>query len=195
MIKKYQFRQFCKPSGFIGRITGWTMALKNQKRNDWLTDLIHPKPGNRLLEIGFGPGTVIKALLNKESDITIWGIDHSEIMLRQATKINKEAVNDDKFFCVSLLLKTWSSPILPLILCMAETSTCSGRILYLSIKPFIQFSNRMGSLYFNTNPGQFPLINPFKLLPIIFNLTWNWHVSNNLNFILTRKYPSPASAY
>ncbi len=74
------------------------MSYKNRRRNHWLASLIEPKPNNRLLEIGFGTGTVIKTLLNKEPNIRIWGVDHSEIMLKQATKMNKEAVKEDKVF-------------------------------------------------------------------------------------------------
>jgi len=95
-IKRYLFRQFCRPSGVLGRMAGWSMALKNRTRNEWLSGLVQPQYGDRLLEIGFGPGTVIESLLEKEPCITIWGIDHSEVMVRQAVKRNIQAVDGGK---------------------------------------------------------------------------------------------------
>jgi SAM-dependent methyltransferase len=48
--------------------------------------------GDRLLEIGFGPGFAIEQTLTRGSQLRIVGIDRSEVMVRMATRRNKEVI-------------------------------------------------------------------------------------------------------
>jgi SAM-dependent methyltransferase len=88
-------RQFGHPRGVAGATAGWVMAHRgsNRQRNSWVAELLDVQPGDRVLEIGFGPGLPI-AELSRRVGPTGWvyGIDHSEVMLRQATKRNAAAV-------------------------------------------------------------------------------------------------------
>jgi ubiquinone/menaquinone biosynthesis C-methylase UbiE len=50
-------------------------------------------PPDRVLEIGFGPGLAIAELSRRVGDSGhVYGIDHSEVMLRQATRRNASAI-------------------------------------------------------------------------------------------------------
>lgn len=49
-------------------------------------------PGERVLEVGFGPGVAIDAIVRSSQDVVVVGMDHSEVMLRQATSRNAAAV-------------------------------------------------------------------------------------------------------
>ena len=86
--------QFMRPRRFAGWLVGWEMALRssNRKRNVWAVGLLGVEPTDRVLEIGFGPGIAIRELSCRATHGLVCGVDHSEIMVRQATKRNREAV-------------------------------------------------------------------------------------------------------
>jgi hypothetical protein len=56
--------QFGRPNGFWGSIAGWIMAVRssNRKRNVWAVSLLDVQHGDRILEIGFGPGLAIREI-------------------------------------------------------------------------------------------------------------------------------------
>jgi len=93
-LRQQLVSQFRQPKGFLGGLAGMIMASRpsNVKRNQWTVDLLDLQPQDRVLEIGFGPGLAIQcaALLVNEGLVT--GIDHSEVMLRQASKRNADAI-------------------------------------------------------------------------------------------------------
>jgi SAM-dependent methyltransferase len=86
--------QFGRPSGLLGSVAGFIMARSpsNLDRIDWTLSLLDVKPGDRVLEVGFGPGMAIEALGNIVTQGLVAGIDHSEEMLRHATRRNAEAI-------------------------------------------------------------------------------------------------------
>lgn len=86
--------QFVRPRGSWGRLVGWEMAIRgsNRRRNAWAVELLDVRPTDRVLEIGFGPGIAIRELSRRASQGHVYGIDHSEEMVRQATRRNKQAV-------------------------------------------------------------------------------------------------------
>jgi hypothetical protein len=53
-LHRYLIKQFGRPSGFVGRLAGWSMARRpsNRQRNQWTVDLLRLTPGDRVLEIG-----------------------------------------------------------------------------------------------------------------------------------------------
>jgi SAM-dependent methyltransferase len=88
-------RQFGHPRGVAGKAVGWVMGRRtsNRERNLWATSLLDVQPGNRALEVGFGPGVAIAEPARRVGPTGhVSGIDHSEVMLRQATKRNAAAI-------------------------------------------------------------------------------------------------------
>ena len=87
--------QFMQPRGLAGWLVGWAMALRssNRQRNLWAVELLGVEPTDRVLEIGFGPGVAIRQLSRRATQGLVCGIDHSEVMVRQATKRNMDAVH------------------------------------------------------------------------------------------------------
>ena len=53
-------------------------------------------PHDHVLEIGFGPGLAIRELARRATDGFVLGIDHSEVMVRQATARNRAAVEQGR---------------------------------------------------------------------------------------------------
>jgi SAM-dependent methyltransferase len=87
-------RQFMRPHGLGGRIAGWVMAHRpsNRRRNRWVVSLLDVRPSDRVLEIGFGPGIAIEELSRLAVRGHVVGVDHSEVMARQARRRNASAV-------------------------------------------------------------------------------------------------------
>jgi ubiquinone/menaquinone biosynthesis C-methylase UbiE len=84
-------RQFGHPRGVLGWLAGQLMALQNAPANRLAVELLDVTPGDRILEIGFGPGLAIQMLTSTPAE-SIAGIDHSATMLRQATRRNREGI-------------------------------------------------------------------------------------------------------
>jgi SAM-dependent methyltransferase len=86
--------QFGRPTGVPGRMAGWVMAHRssNRRRNAWVVSLLDVQRDDRVLEIGFGPGVAIRELARLAADGYVYGLDHSEVMVRQAARRNAEGV-------------------------------------------------------------------------------------------------------
>ena len=86
--------QFGRPTGIPGRIAGTIMAHRasNRRRNAWAVALLDVQRGDRVLEIGFGPGLAIKELSARAPEGYVCGLDHSAVMVQQAARRNAEAV-------------------------------------------------------------------------------------------------------
>src|SRR5919109_227605 len=87
-------RQFGDPRGAVGHLAGWVMAHRpsNRQRNRWVVSLLDVQPTDKVLEIGFGPGIAIAELAARATRGKVYGIDHSEVMVRQAGRRNAAAV-------------------------------------------------------------------------------------------------------
>lgn len=87
-------RQFTKPSGLPGHVIGFILAHRtsNVRRAHWTVELLALSPGDRVLEIGCGPGVALKACLEilKEGGEAV-GVDHSAVMIQQARRRNSRA--------------------------------------------------------------------------------------------------------
>lgn len=86
--------QFHRPHGWGGRAAGWVMAKRgsNRQRNVWAVGLLDVQPYDRILEIGFGPGIAVRELARRATSGLVVGVDHSDVMVRQARKRNAAAV-------------------------------------------------------------------------------------------------------
>jgi SAM-dependent methyltransferase len=81
------------PRGAAGRVTAWEMAHRpsNRQRSAWVVSLLGVHAGSRVLEIGFGPGLAVTKLARAGAG-HVYGIDHSDVMLRQASRRNAAAI-------------------------------------------------------------------------------------------------------
>jgi SAM-dependent methyltransferase len=81
------------PRGAAGRVNAWEMAHRpsNRQRSRWAVSLLNVQPADRVLEIGFGPGVAVAALARAGAG-HMYGVDHSAVMLRQASKRNAAAI-------------------------------------------------------------------------------------------------------
>ena len=91
---RYLVRQAHHPRGVVGWANGWMFALRpsNRQRNIWAVSLLDVQPTDRVLEIGFGPGIAIAELAGRATRGHVFGIDHSQAMVRHAARRNAAAV-------------------------------------------------------------------------------------------------------
>jgi trans-aconitate methyltransferase len=64
----------------------------NRERSRWTVDLLHIDPNDRVLELGCGPGVALEHVGRRLQSGTVVGIDHSLVMVKQATRRNREAI-------------------------------------------------------------------------------------------------------
>ena len=90
------------PRGAAGRVTAWEMAHRpsNRERNRWVVALLAVRRADRVLEIGFGPGVAVAELVRAGAG-HVYGIDHSGVMLRQASRRNAAAIRAGRVTLVS----------------------------------------------------------------------------------------------
>lgn len=68
----------------------------NIERIQWGISLLNIQPSDIILEIGFGPGVAINMMSKKLEDGVVYGIDHSRLMLKQASKLNKAFIDSGR---------------------------------------------------------------------------------------------------
>jgi SAM-dependent methyltransferase len=82
-----------RPRGVAGRVAAWEMAHRpsNRQRSAWVVSLLGVRPADRVLEVGFGPGLAVAELVRAGAG-HVSGLDHSDVMLRQASRRNAAAI-------------------------------------------------------------------------------------------------------
>ncbi|MFY9641098.1 MAG: class I SAM-dependent methyltransferase [Rhodomicrobium sp.] len=80
------------PSGRAGRLTGRVMTVINKEPNRLAIDTLQIEPANKVLELGFGPGSAIRAIAAAATQGRVLGIDRSAEMLAQASRRNRRAI-------------------------------------------------------------------------------------------------------
>jgi ubiquinone/menaquinone biosynthesis C-methylase UbiE len=85
-------RQLAKPEGEIGHAVGEYMSQHNGALSAAAWKRLDLRPKNRVLEVGFGNGKLIPALLALEPELHYTGIEISETMLAEAKAFNRALV-------------------------------------------------------------------------------------------------------
>ncbi len=80
------------PSGRTGRLTGRFMTVVNKEPNRLAIDALQIEPADKVLELGFGPGSAIETVADAVPSGLVLGIDSSPAMLEQASRRNRRAI-------------------------------------------------------------------------------------------------------
>lgn len=75
-----------RPAGFKGRLFGFFMEWINTPNYRLALELLEPKPGQALLEIGFGTGKLLEMLARHCEPLSIAGIDPTPTMIETAQR-------------------------------------------------------------------------------------------------------------
>src|SRR6266498_72133 len=85
-IGRYLSCQAAEPHGPIGRLLARIWIRETAAVNDTALDLLAPAPGERILEIGFGPGRTLTRLAAASTDVI--GVEIAPTMLAAAARRN-----------------------------------------------------------------------------------------------------------
>jgi SAM-dependent methyltransferase len=81
---------FANPRGLRGRLAGRFMLMTNKQRE--VADLVGVRPGERVLEVGYGGGGLVGLLADRIGDGVVCGVDPSPDMRDLATGRRRRAV-------------------------------------------------------------------------------------------------------
>ncbi len=96
-------QQLRKPDGDMGKKVGENMNASNALMNTFTLHELKAQSNDTILEIGMGNGFFIKDILGHDDSITYFGCDYSELMISEATALNKPFIETGqvKFFNAS----------------------------------------------------------------------------------------------
>jgi arsenite methyltransferase len=89
-ISRYLSRQAAHPHGPVGRLIAWNWIRETAAVNDTALELFAARPGERICEIGFGPGRTLAHLA--ASGAHVIGVEKSSDMVTVAARRNAAAV-------------------------------------------------------------------------------------------------------
>jgi arsenite methyltransferase len=89
-LTRYLSRQASRPSGPVGRTLGRIWIRETAAVNDVAVELLEAYAGDRILEIGFGPGRTVQRLVEIGADVD--GVDVSPDMLCLAARRNASGI-------------------------------------------------------------------------------------------------------
>ena len=95
-LSSYFIKQSAKPKGNIGKIMLKIMNHAHVNIFKWGLENINVNEKDKLLDLGFGGGMVLKLLSKKYTNIELFGIDFSEEALKTGTKNNKRDIKNGK---------------------------------------------------------------------------------------------------
>jgi arsenite methyltransferase len=81
-----------RPHGWLAPLTGWILDRANQRLNAQVIDMLDPRPGERILEVGFGGGMGIALLQARCPDARLAGAEISTAMLAAASRRYQRSV-------------------------------------------------------------------------------------------------------
>lgn len=83
---------FAVPRGLLGRFAGCAMAHSNRRQQQEIVEFIAPPAGARVVEVGYGPGELIRLLARAVPAGRVTGVDLSDVMYRRAARVNRQAI-------------------------------------------------------------------------------------------------------
>jgi ubiquinone/menaquinone biosynthesis C-methylase UbiE len=126
--------QLRRPQGENGIRVSLAMNKSNAALYQMVVDFLGIKPGDRILEIGFGNGYFIPALFEKETSIRYTGLDMSETMVAEATRENQARISDG-----SVVLHLGRTEEMPFA-AGAFTKVFAVNVLYFWDEPTVAFN-------------------------------------------------------
>lgn len=111
-LRKSFYSQFQHPRGLLGRLAGLILAGRgsNLQRNRWTVDQLALRPDETVLEIGCGPGVALGLCL-AQPGVKAAGVDHSALMIAQASRRNARAVKAGRLRLIEGTVETMPSDL------------------------------------------------------------------------------------
>lgn len=85
---------FAMPRGRLGRLAGRFMLWTNKQ--DEVLGVLDIRPGEQVLEVGYGPGALIRLLAERTEAAVVHGVDPSPAMRDVAADVNRTAIHSGR---------------------------------------------------------------------------------------------------
>lgn len=89
-LARFLSRQAAHPGGVFGRILARIWLSESARVNDIAVELLAPARGERICEIGFGPGRTLGLLADAGAEVI--GVDVADAMIAIATRRNAKSI-------------------------------------------------------------------------------------------------------
>ncbi|OUR77777.1 hypothetical protein A9Q83_09670 [Alphaproteobacteria bacterium 46_93_T64] len=93
-MRKPEFiaRQGRRPSGLLGYLVAFIMASETEPENVQTLNLLEMKPNDKILEVGCGHGETLRSAAKRCVNLSVTGIDFSDVMLNVARRRNRKLI-------------------------------------------------------------------------------------------------------
>lgn len=118
------------PTGLIGRMLGEKMVRQHVPETTWTIELLDLKPGDHVLELGFGAGRAIELVAARVPNGQVAGIDISQEMVRSASRRNARAIKAGqvRLSCTRAIWSRFPIPTASSTKFLPSRPSISGRI-------------------------------------------------------------------
>jgi ubiquinone/menaquinone biosynthesis C-methylase UbiE len=89
-------KQASRPSGLAGRMLTAIMALETKRFNSEVLEHVRVRPGQHILEIGFGHGYTLRRVAAAHPEARFAGIDHAEDMVAMVARRCSSLIRDGR---------------------------------------------------------------------------------------------------
>ena len=95
-ILRSAFKQFRRPTGWLGRLAGLGMNREHEKVWRWGLEHVTIAPDAMILDVGCGGGRAVKILAQAASRGRVYGVDYSEDVLSIARRVNRALIQQGR---------------------------------------------------------------------------------------------------
>ncbi len=88
--------QFGEPSGVRGWLAAHLVARLTGEANRWMVDCLEVGSGDRVLDVGCGPGLAVAYAAEAHRAARVVGVDASEVMVRVARRRNRRGIREGR---------------------------------------------------------------------------------------------------
>lgn len=85
-------RQSAHPRGLLGRVLAWIMERETSRVNDAAIELLNPRDGEHILDLGCGHGRSLARLASRAAEVQATGVDQSGLMCALARRRHRRLI-------------------------------------------------------------------------------------------------------
>jgi ubiquinone/menaquinone biosynthesis C-methylase UbiE len=95
-LKEAMFRQFGRPTGWLGKLIAVGMNVEHQALWRWALEHVSLRPDSVILDVGCGGGKSIEVLARRAPDGKVIGIDYSQDMVQTSRFLNRGLIRSGR---------------------------------------------------------------------------------------------------
>jgi ubiquinone/menaquinone biosynthesis C-methylase UbiE len=96
VLKEAMFRQFRRPTGWLGKFIAVGMNVEHQALWRWALEHVPLRPDAVILDVGCGGGKSIEVLARRARQGKVYGIDYSKDMVQTSRFLNRGLIRSGR---------------------------------------------------------------------------------------------------